>query len=151
MFSKKFRSLTVTASVALSLAIPGTTLARSDVKRYVVPTGGDYSIKGLLSAGDKLPLKGGEGRYQMTGNPDGLGLRPRQNGASLYMNHELSFDTLSEPVVGRPLYRGAYVDKLRLRDNGTVRSGQVAFDQVYLGDELVVLAAWQSCPFPVPQ
>jgi hypothetical protein len=123
---------------ALALVLPASSLARGEVKRYLVPERGGYAARPLLSVGDRLALTGERGgRYQMVGIPDGLGLQPRTAGATLHMNHELSQDTLSEPVVGEPLYRGAYVDKLEFTDDGTVKSGRVAFDEVYLGDELV--------------
>lgn len=148
MVSSRRRSLVLTLCVALLLILPATSLARRSVKRYVVPTGGGYDIQRLLSAGSKLPLMGADGRYQMVGTPDGLGVRPHKWGATLYMNHEFDFDALSEPVVGEPLYRGAYVDMLRLREDGTVRSGRVAFDEVYLGDELVGPAAREDNDTP---
>jgi hypothetical protein len=145
---KRHRTLAVTCVIGLALAFPTAALARSNVKRYVVPRGGGYAIKPLLSVGEKVPLTGGGGRYQMVGIPDGLGLQARAQGGTLYMNHELSGDTLSEPVVGEPLYRGAYVDKLQLDGDGDVRSAAVAFDKVYLGDEFVGPAARENNDTP---
>lgn len=70
----------------------------------------------------------------MIGIPDGLGAHKnldRTRTVTAYMNHELTGPTLSEPVVGDPLNRGAFVSKLTLNNRGRVLSGERAYDFVY--------------------
>ena len=68
----------------------------------------------------------------MVGIPDGLGAHRAQRGKRIvYMNHELTNTTLSEPVVGAPLNRGAFVSKLVVDRDGDVISGERAYDWVF--------------------
>ena len=46
------------------------------------------------------------------------------------MNHELTTKVLSEPNVGGPLNRGAFVSRWTLDRNGSVISGERAYDIV---------------------
>ena len=70
-------------------------------------------------------------QYQMVGIPDGLGAHGNPNGTTtVFMNHELPAATLSEPVLGDPLNRGAIVSKLILDRDGDVLSGERAYDWV---------------------
>ncbi len=80
-----------------------------------------------------MPLTGDSSkRYQMIGIPDGLGAQPLKHGnVDLYMNHELGKAVTSEPVVGGPLNRGAFVSRYRLNGDAKVLSGKRAYDTVY--------------------
>src|SRR5918994_2933075 len=102
------------SAVILTVMAAGAGLAETTVKPYVVPVSGDYQIKALFSVDDKVPLLGGTSgeQYRMVGIPDGLGAHPNDDGTStLFMNHELGFNVLSEPVVGGPRDRGAFVSQ----------------------------------------
>jgi hypothetical protein len=80
------------AALAAAMGGAGSTLAATSVKPYVEPVGGEYEVRPLFSADDKVPLLGGAPgqQYRMVGIPDGLGARPNGDGTStLYMNHEL--------------------------------------------------------------
>ena len=57
------------------------------------------------------------------------------------MNHELLQTSLSEPVIGEPLNRGAIISKLTLDNDGTVLHAERAYDQAFLGETLVGDAA----------
>ena len=128
------------AVLASAMGVAGPTFAATSVKPYVEPVGGDYEVKALFSADDKVPLLGGESgqQYRMVGIPDGLGARPNGDGTSaLYMNHELGYTALSEPVVGGPKNRGAIVSQWILDEDGDPVAGRRAYDSVYDGDELL--------------
>ena len=109
------------------------------VKPYAVGVDGGYYTQRLLSVGDTVPETSDAAKqYQMIGIPDGLGAHKSTRGTSiLFMNHELPFNTLSEPVLGEPLNRGPIVSKLTLDRKGKVLSGERAYDTVYLDDTLV--------------
>jgi hypothetical protein len=53
------------------------------------------------------------------------------------MNHELNKGTLTEPVVGGPLNRGAFVSRYVLGGNARVISGKRAYDWIYLENDLL--------------
>lgn len=105
---------------------------QTSVKPYATPTpGSPYTITPLLSAADRVPRTGGNGQYQMVGIPDGLGATREGARVSLFMNHELGNTVLSEPNVGGPRNRGAFVSEFKLAADGSVLSGRRAYDRVY--------------------
>ena len=131
---------TILAVTVATLAAAGAAAAGiAIIKPYAVRIDGDYYTQRLLSVGDTVPETSNPGQqYQMIGIPDGLGATKGKGGTTtLYMNHELPFNTLSEPVLGEPLNRGPIVSKLALGKNGKVLSGERAYDTVYLDDTLV--------------
>ena len=104
------------------------------MKAYVEPVGDEYDIKALFSVDDQVPLLGGAPgqEYRMVGIPDGLGAHPNGDGTStLYMNHELIFTALSEPVVGGPKNRGAIVSQWILDEDGDPVAGKRAYDSIF--------------------
>jgi Bacterial protein of unknown function (DUF839) len=102
-----------------------------------------YEVIPLLSVGDRVPDTSDPARqYQMVGIPDGLGAHRNRNGTVIvYMNHELGNTVLSEPNVGAPLNRGAIVSKYILARDGSVISGERAYDTTYVRDVLIGPAA----------
>jgi len=129
---RTIRGLAAAAVVALATAMPA--LATTSVKPYAVPIGTEYDVTPLFSVDDTVPLLGGtEGQqYRMVGIPDGLGAHPNGDGTStLYMNHELNFNSMSEPVVGGVENRGAIVSKWILDADGNPIAGRRAYDTVY--------------------
>ena len=123
----------VIGALAATLAVVGAGLAATSVPPYVEPVGSEYEIKPLFSVDDKVPLLGGAPgqQYRMVGIPDGLGAHPNPDGTStLFMNHELTFDNLSEPVVGGPKNRGAIVSQWILDEDGDPVAGRRAYDSI---------------------
>jgi hypothetical protein len=122
------------AALAATMALAGSGMAATTVKPYVEPVGGEYGIKALFSVDDRVPLLGGAPgqQYRMVGIPDGLGAHANRDGTStLYMNHELGFTALSEPVVGGPKNRGAIVSRWILDADGDPVAGRRAYDRIY--------------------
>ena len=122
------------ALLAVTMTAAGSVSAATAVKPYVEPVGGEYRVKALFSVDDRVPLLGGaQGQqYRMVGIPDGLGAHPNRDGTStLYMNHELAFTALSEPVVGGPKNRGAIVSQWILDADGDPVAGRRAYDRIY--------------------
>ena len=111
----------LSVALAVMVVVAGAGLAATSVKPYVEPVGDQYQVRALFSVDDKVPLLGGAAgqQYRMVGIPDGLGAHPNGDGTStLYMNHELGFTALSEPVVGGPKNRGAIVSQWLLDADG---------------------------------
>ena len=140
---RRFRRLAAFASLVAAVgaaAIVGSVFAATSVKAYVEPVGGEYEVKALFSADDKVPLLGGAPgqQYRMVGITDGLGAHANGDGTStLYMNHELGFAVQSEPVVGGPKNRGAIVTKWILDDDGDPIAGRRAYDSIYTENTLL--------------
>lgn len=114
-------------------------------KPYLVPTtGSDYDIKPLITAGERVPLTGGAAgqEYQLVGIPDGMGVTSNGDGTvSVFINHEFANGpTLqtSQPVIGGPTYRGAFVSKFILDGiTGGIISAGPAYSRVFQDDTLV--------------
>jgi Alkaline phosphatase PhoX len=127
---------------ALVLAAAGIA-AISNTKPYTVGIADGYQTKRLISAGDTVPETSSPGKqYQMVGIPDGLGAHSNPDGTkTIFMNHELTSSTVSEPTIGDPLNRGALVSKLIVDAEGNVLSGERAYDSVFNENEFVGPAA----------
>jgi Alkaline phosphatase PhoX len=130
MHRRKLMIYIVLAAAALAASVP----AATTVKPYVEPVGSEYEIRPLFSVDDKVPLLGGGPgqQYRMVGIPDGLGAHPNGDGThTLFMNHELNFNSVSEPVVGGTANRGAFVSQWILDADGDPIAGRRAYDSVF--------------------
>src|SRR6266511_1313345 len=139
-------ALTLAAGIAVAGIADGKPQNQPDgfttaIKPYAVGLSG-WQTHAILSAGDVVPETGnGSAQYRMVGIPDGLGVLRRAKGVRVFMNHELTQSTVSEPRVGEPQQRGAFVSEWRLNKRGEVVSGRRAFDTVYQDNTLVGPAA----------
>ncbi len=113
-------------------AVPPADTITTAIQPYAVSISPEYAVKPILSAGDRVPLTSDPWKkFQMIGVPDGLGAYKAEAGqAVLYMNHELGATATSEPVIGEPLYRGAFVSKFLLSADAGVISGEPAYDVI---------------------
>ena len=130
------RKKTVLAAVGAAVLVgaAAATAAIAPIKEYTVPLTPEYTIRKIISVGDTVPETSDPTKqYQMVGIPDGLGAhaQPGRARPRVFMNHELPAATLSEPVLGDPINRGAIVSKLTLDANGNVLSGERAYDWVF--------------------
>lgn len=139
---RKRNGVLVAAAVAAAVA-GAASAAIAPIDVYADSLTPQYETTRLLSVGDTVPETSDPSKtFQMVGIPDGLGAYRASNGARIvYMNHESTFAALSEPVIGQPLNKGAIVSKLVLDSSGKVKSGERAYDTVYLDDTLVGPAA----------
>ncbi|MBJ7457737.1 MAG: DUF839 domain-containing protein [Thermoleophilaceae bacterium] len=129
-------ALTIGACLVLTAlgAIPA--LAASgfftSVKPYATPVTNDYEIKPLISSGDTVPETSDPSkRYQFVGIPDGVGIAKLHGKQNVFVNHELRRTQQTETVLGEPLNRGAVVSKLVMGRDGSIVSGERAYDKVF--------------------
>jgi Alkaline phosphatase PhoX len=140
MRSRRLAALVGMAAAIGAATIVGSVVAATSVKAYVEPVGGEYEVRALFSADDRVPLLGGAPgqQYRMVGIPDGLGAHPNGDGSStLYMNHELGFTVQSEPLVGGAKNRGAIVSQWILDEDGDPIAGRRAYDTIYAENTLL--------------
>lgn len=137
---KKHHIKTMTALVVASTATWLTSAPASaqdgfitPVQPYVEAVGSAYQVIPILSVADQVPETSDPSlQYQMIGIPDGLGAYARHDGTiALLMNHELTKGTLSQPVVDGPMNRGAIISRFILAQDGSVLSGERAYDTVF--------------------
>jgi hypothetical protein len=96
--------------------------------------GDDYTIMPLLSVGDRVPRTGHPGaEYQMVGIPDGLGAYANSDGTiTVLMNHEMRNIVTNEPRIAQGLDRGAVISKYILAVDGSILSGNRAYDKIFV-------------------
>lgn len=134
--------LGIVAVVAVAIPAAAAFGFLTSVKPYAKSTSPSYAVTPILSVADRVPETSNPTKqFQLIGIPDGLGLEATHRGADLYVNHEVTKPTLTEPVVGDPLNRGSFVSKYRLARDGSVLSGERAYDTVYSENTLVGPAA----------
>ncbi len=134
----------ILAAAAAAVAVTGAASAAiAPIDTYADSLVPEYETVKVVSVGDTVPETSDPTRtYKIVGIPDGLGAHRGPRGTRIvYMNHELNSSVESEPVVGQPLNRGAFVSRLTLTRDGSVVSGERAYDAVYQDDALVGPAA----------
>ncbi len=128
----KRRRVVLGSTVAVLVGAGAALATTASTKPYAVGIAGGYETKAVLSVGDQVPETSHKSkRYQMVGIPDGLGAYKSNKGTTVFMNHELTSSTQSEPNVGGPLNRGAFVSKVILDRHANVVSAERAYDTVY--------------------
>jgi hypothetical protein len=120
-------ALVLAPSVAPAGQPPGFTTSVLPYARSICP---DYGVKAIMSVGDRVPLTSDPAKeFQLVGVPDGLGAyRTDAGNVELYVNGELAGTALTEPIIGDPLRRGAFVSLITLNSIGQVLSGECAYD-----------------------
>ena len=132
----------IVAVGAVALVAVATTVAGPKAPEYAVSRDGGYETKVVLSVGDQVrETSDRKKKFQMVGIPDGLGAVKAGDQTVVYMNHEFVSTVKTQPVIGGPLYKGSFVSKWVLKENGKVESGERAYDTVYVGNTLVGPAA----------
>src|SRR5262249_35249912 len=92
----------------------------------------------LLTTGDIVDRTGvAFQQYRMVGIPDGLGAYQDAAGTvHLFMNHEFTKPTTSEPVANAGPYTGAWVSQFSLSPtDGSINSGDLAYQTVVRGTD----------------
>ena len=134
------RNGALVAAAAAVVAVTGSAIAAiAPIDTYADSVVPEYETVKVISPGDTIPETSDPStQYQVVGIPDGLGAHRGRGGTRIvYMNHELGSAVESEPTVGQPLNRGAFVSRLVLDGGGGVLSGERAYDTVYIDDTLV--------------
>lgn len=133
--ARKLLAVSVLGILAIASAVATANAAfgfLTSVQPYAAPVGGDYKLKPLLSVGDQVRRTSNSSqKVQMVGLPDGLGIARHHGKRTVYMNQEMTSPTVSEPVIGQPKLRGAFVSTFNLHHDGSVASGDIAYDEVY--------------------
>jgi hypothetical protein len=134
--ARSMRATVVLGAVAVAAS---TTASGRTAKAYAIGAAPGWSTAPLLSVGDLLPETGEPTRrFRLVGVPDGIGAERTGRHVTVYLNHELDQSARSQPIVGGPVHRGAFVSKLTLEPRtGRPVSGEVAYGRVYVGDRFV--------------
>lgn len=103
---------------------------------YLKPLAPDVKITPLLTVGEGLPRTSNAAQaFRLVGIPDGLGWIKTPDGkVRLWVNHEISKKTVSQPVAGGSFQQGAFVSEylMSLQPLGFL-SGDLAATTIFQG------------------
>src|SRR5262249_16090125 len=105
---------------------------------YLRPVAVGVATTPLLTTGDVVDRTGvAFQQYRMVGIPDGLGAYQDAAGTvHLFMNHEFTQPTTSEPVANAGPYTGAWSSQFSLSPtDGSINSGDLAYETVVRGTD----------------
>ncbi|MES2707436.1 MAG: hypothetical protein V4726_12635 [Verrucomicrobiota bacterium] len=98
--------------------------------------GNNFTFEPLITVGDRVPLTGGGAteEYAFAGIPDAMGIYrdavSLQN--ILFVAHEMPSGTLSQPIPGAVKYKGAFVSRYVLGNDGGIVTGAPAHKNLFL-------------------
>lgn len=134
----------ILASLALASTLHAQGFKTAEFSYMAGQPSGDFNYEPLVTVGDRVPLTGDASKsFAMAGIPDASGIyRDRVTGEIiLFCAHEVGRDVLSTAIPGETPFRGAYVSRYVLNNDGSVKSGNVAYTQVFQENAL-----WGNTP-----
>lgn len=135
---------TTLAGLALASSLHAQGFKTAEFPYMAGQASGDFNYEPLVTVGDRVPLTGDAAKsFAMAGIPDASGIyRDRVTGEIiLFCAHEVGRDILSTAIPGETPFRGAYVSRYVLNNDGSVKSGNVAYTQVFQENAL-----WGNTP-----
>lgn len=127
-------STSILAGLALASTLHAQGFKTSEFPYMADQPNGDFNYEPLVTVGDRVPLTGVPLKeFAMAGIPDASGIyRDRVTGEIiLFCAHEVGQDVLSTAIPGETPFRGAYVSRYVLNEDGSVASGSVAYTEVF--------------------
>ncbi len=124
----------ILAGLALASSLQAQGFKTSEFPYMADQPNGDFNYEPLVTVGDRVPLTGDPSKeYSMAGLPDASGIyRDRVTGEIiLFCAHEAGQNILSTAIPGETPFRGAYVSRYVLNNNGSIVSGSVAYTEVF--------------------
>ena len=140
----KYTTITTLAGLALASSLHAQGFKTSEFSYMAGTPSGNFNYEPLVTVGDRVPLTGDATKsFAMAGIPDASGIyRDRVTGEIiLFCAHEVGRDILSTAIPGETPFRGAYVSRYVLNNDGSVKSGNVAYTQVFQENAL-----WGATP-----
>ncbi|MGL4401144.1 MAG: alkaline phosphatase PhoX [Luteolibacter sp.] len=140
----KSTTITTLAGLALASSLHAQGFKTPEFSYMAAQASGDFNYEPLVTVGDRVPLTGDASKsFAMAGIPDASGIyRDRVTGEIiLFCAHEVGRDILSTAIPGETPFRGAYVSRYVLNNDGSVKSGNVAYTQVFQENAL-----WGNTP-----
>lgn len=98
--------------------------------------GNDFTFEPIITTGDRVPLTGGSAgqEYAFAGIPDATGIYKDAVSLQniLFVAHEMPSNVMSQPLPGTTRYKGAFVSRFVLSDDGGIISGAPAHKNLFL-------------------
>jgi hypothetical protein len=128
------KTIYLLSSLALASSLHAQGFKTSEFPYLADQPNGDFTYEPLVTVGDRVPLTGDSSKqFAMAGIPDASGIyRDRVTGEIvLFCAHEVGQNTLSSAIPGETPFRGSYVSRYVLNNDGSVISGSVAYTQIF--------------------
>jgi|GEM_PF-576161 len=132
-------SFTFVASLMLSSVAFGQGFKTSEFSYLTPAPGADFSYEPIVTVGDRVPLTGDAAKeFAFVGIPDAMGIYKDavSNQNILFVAHEVSNTTISEPIVGESKFKGAFVSRYVLANDGGILSGAPAHQKLFVENTL---------------
>lgn len=134
---------TILAGLALAPCVYGQGIKTTEGSYLSGTPGSDFTFEPIVTVGDRLPITPGTGPVGATdfafcGIPDAMGIYKDKisNQNILFVAHEMPDTSLSRPFAGTTRYKGAWVSRFVLSDDGGIISGSVAHQNLFLENTL---------------
>lgn len=124
------------AGLALAASLNAQGYKTSEESYLLATPGSNFEFEPILTVGDRVPLtNGGAGdRFAFVGIPDAMGIY--RDGVSkqniLFVAHELGNTTLTTPIPGQTPFRGAFVSRFVLGNDGGIVSAAPAHAGLFM-------------------
>lgn len=127
-------STQILAGLALASSLHAQGFKTSEFSYMAGQANGDFNYEPIVTVGDRVPLTGDASKsFAMSGIPDASGIyRDRVSGEIiLFCAHEVGQTVQSTVFPGETPLIGAFVSRYVLNSDGSVKSGNVAYTQVF--------------------
>ncbi len=139
----KSTTLTTAALLVLAASANAQGVKTTESPYLLAKPGADFTFEPIITVGDRVPVTPGTAPVGVTdfafcGIPDAMGIyKDRVSGQNiLFVAHELTDTTTTRPFAGQTAYKGAWVSRFVMSNNGGVVSGSIAHRDLYLGNTL---------------
>lgn len=137
----KSTTITTAAFLVLASSVNAQGVKTTESSYLLARPNSDFIFEPIITVGDRVPVTAGTAPVGVTdfafcGIPDAMGLyKDRVSGQNiLFVAHELLDTNFSRPFPGQTRYKGAWVSRFVMGNNGGVVSGSVAHRDLYLGN-----------------
>ncbi len=135
----KSTTITTLAGFALASSLNAQGIKTSEQPYLLAKAGADFSFEPIVTTGDRLPMTAGTAPagatdFAFCGIPDAMGIyKDRTTGQNiLFVAHETNSGTNSRPFAGLTRYKGAFVSRFVMSNDGGIESGSVAHKELFL-------------------
>jgi hypothetical protein len=130
---------TTLAGLALASSLQAQGIKTTESPYLLATPSSDFVFEPIVSVGDRLPITPGTAPVGATdfafcGIPDAMGIyKDRVSGQNiLFVAHETNSGTNTRPFPGLTRYKGAFVSRFVMSDDGGIVSGTVAHKELFL-------------------
>ncbi len=139
----KSSTITTLASLALASSLNAQGIKTTEQPYLLAKAGADFSFEPIVTTGDRLPITSstapaGATDFAFCGIPDAMGIyKDRTSGQNiLFVAHEIPSTVNSRPFAGLNRYKGAFVSRFVMSNDGGIESGSVAHKELFLENTL---------------